>query len=87
MSARIDKMLAAGRISEDEAARVRSAAETGDLDAVLQEIRLRHARQSVATAVAEGRKTQEDAAALLERLDRGEEPRGLLRGRSRRGRS
>jgi hypothetical protein len=86
LAARVDKMLAAGRVTEDEAARVHTAAEAGaDVDAVVGEIRLRHARDWVDREVQRGRMTRADADDILERLGRGDDP-GPLRGlRRRRG--
>jgi hypothetical protein len=84
--ARIEKMLAAGRITEDEAARVR-AAETGTIDDVVREIQLRHAREWRAAAVAEGRVSERDAAEALDRLERGDDPDAIRALRRRRDRS
>ena len=76
---RIDTMLAAGRICQEDAARLRSAAASGGLDEALQEIRLRHAKARVAEALSSGLLTPEGARAALERLDDGEDPRTVLR--------
>jgi hypothetical protein len=86
LAARIHKMLAAGRITEDEADRVREAAGSGDLHAVVADIRLRHAQRWVDAAVADGRMTQAEADRTLERLARGEHPRPPRSGRRRRER-
>jgi hypothetical protein len=86
LTARIDKLLATGRITEDEAERVRQAVESGHIDAVVTEIRLRHARDWLVTAVADGRMTQAEADAVVGRLERGEDPRPLRGGRGRRER-
>src|SRR5262249_11950534 len=48
---RLEKMLEAGRVTEDEAARVREAAESPDLDEAVGEIRNRHAADRVDEAV------------------------------------
>jgi hypothetical protein len=85
--ARIEKMLAAGRITEDEAARVRAAAETGMIDDVVREIQVRHAREWLAAAVAEGRVSERDAAEALDRLERGDDPDAIRALRRRRDRS
>jgi hypothetical protein len=85
LRARLDKMRAAGRISQEEADRVRSAAGSGEFDAAVAAIRLRHASEWIATGVAEGRFTQTEADEVLERLRKGEDPRVLsgLRRRQR----
>jgi DNA-binding FrmR family transcriptional regulator len=86
LAARIDKMLAAGRITEDEAAQVWAAAESGTIDDVVREIQVRHAREWLAAAVAEGRVSERDAAEALDRLERGDDPdaiRALRRGPDR----
>ncbi len=76
---RIDTMLAAGRITEKDAARLRSAADRGGLEEALQEIRLRHAKGRIAEALSSGLLTTEGARAAVERLDNGEDPRTVLR--------
>jgi hypothetical protein len=81
--ARLDKMVAARRITDEDAARLRAAAASGDLDAEAQQIRLRHARARVDAAVEDGRLTQQEADTLLERVQNGEHPR-VLRGLRRR---
>ena len=86
MTARVDKVLAAGRITEDEAERVRNAAECGNLEPVVGEIRRRHVRDWLVTAVADGRMTQAEADGIVGRLERGEDPRPLRGGRGRRER-
>src|SRR5579864_9180673 len=81
--ARLDKTVTAGRITEDDAARLRAAAESGDLDAEALRIRLGHARARVDAAVENGAMTRDEADLLLARVADGETPRGL-RGRRRR---
>ena len=84
-AARVEKMLASGRISEDEAARVRAAvASGGDVDGAVGQIRLRHAQEWVAAAIGDGRMTQAEADDVLARLAGGEDPRTVRRGRHRR---
>ena len=80
---RLDKMVAAVRLTEEEAERLRAAAESGGLDAAVQELRGKHAQATVGAAVEDGRVSQEEANALLERLEVGEHPR-FLRGLRRR---
>ena len=84
--ARLDKLVRAGRLSKEEAAGLRTAADTGQLGEAAREIQLRHASVRVNEAVADGTITQEQARLLLERLASGEDPRfvrGLRRGRPR----
>ena len=83
MASRIDKMLAAGRITEEEADRVRAAAESGDLGTAVNEIRARHVREWVAHQVQAGHLSQADADEVLERAERGEDP-GSIRSALRR---
>lgn len=81
---RLDKMIRAGRLTEEDAERLRASAESGDLDDAAREIQLKHARARVTAAVEGGRLTQEQAHAFFDRLDKGEDPR-FLRGLLRRG--
>lgn len=80
---RLDKMVAAGRVTDEEAERVRAAADSGERDEAVREIRLRHARARVGAEVRDGRVTQDEADLILRRLENGEHPR-LLRGLRRR---
>ncbi len=80
---RLDKMLAAGRVTDEEAKRVRAAADSGERDEAVREIRLRHARARIGAEVRDGRVTQDEADLILRRLENGEHPR-LLRGLRRR---
>jgi hypothetical protein len=77
---RLDKMVAAGRITDEEAERLR-AAEPGQRDDIVREIRLNHARAKLGGAVEEGRLTQGEADDILGRLAKGERPRFLGRFR------
>lgn len=58
-------MLARGRITPDEAARVRAAADERERQAALTAIRLRHATARADTAVGEGRISRRDADEAL----------------------
>ena len=81
--ARVDKMLATGRITDENATRLRAAAETGDFDSEAEQIRFRHVKARVDTAVDDGRLTKEEADAALGCVANGEHPRlprGLRRG-------
>ena len=80
---RLDKMVQAGRLTEEDAERLRAAANSGQLDDAVREIQLKHARERVNTALENGRLTQEEARAIFDRLAKGEDLRflrGLLRG-------
>ena len=81
-------MVDAGRVSRDDAARLRRAAESGGLDEALAEIRRKHAEARIVGAVESRRLTSEEAKVVLGRLEDGEDPRGVVRGlpRLRRGR-
>ena len=81
--ARLDKMVAAGRITAEDAVRLRAAGDSADLEAEVRRIRLRHATARVDEAVADGGLAPEEAEALLGRVRNGEHPRGL-RGKHRR---
>jgi polyhydroxyalkanoate synthesis regulator phasin len=79
----LDHMVESGRITPEEAARLRAAEGTAEFDAVLNEVRARHAGALTQAAVADGGMRQEEADALLERVRHGEHPEGL-RSRLRR---
>jgi lipase chaperone LimK len=84
----LEKMVRAGRLTEEEAARLIAAAaadQPREFDAVVQKIQGRHARARVAAALGAGDITPEAAQAMLARLDEGEDPR-FLRGLGRRSR-
>jgi hypothetical protein len=85
LRARVDKMLAAGRVTAEDAARVRAAADGDDLGAVVAEIRRRHAAEWVARMVEAGRIEPSEANVMRHRLERGEDPHSLLRSRGRHG--
>lgn len=70
-------MVERGRLSEQDAERLRSAGDSGE-DVALQ-IRLEHAKTALAAAVDDGRMAQEEAESVLTRLAAGEHPRGLRR--------
>lgn len=82
---KLDKMVKAGRLSEEEAERLRTAATSDELDDAGREIQLGHARARVTAAVEDGSLTQDESRAILDRLDQGEDPR-FLRGLGRRPR-
>ena len=76
-------MLETGRVTVEEAERLRRTADTEDFDEAVRDIRLRHATERLDAAVEDGSISPQEAAALLERLKRGEDPR-VLRGLRRR---
>jgi hypothetical protein len=87
----LDRMVDSGRVTEDEAARLRSAeGDTQAFDAVAREIRVRHATPKLVAAVDGGTMTQAEADTALDQLRAGEHSRslrarlhGVLPGRSR----
>jgi polyhydroxyalkanoate synthesis regulator phasin len=73
----VDRMVASGRITEEEAAQLRAAEGTPGFDAVVGTIRARHAGAHMEVAVAEGDMSQDEADDYLARLRSGEHPKGL----------
>ena len=74
-------MLAAGRVTAEEAARVNAAEDGPEVEAALVAIRRRHATERVQAELAAGRLDKREADSFLERLAAGEDPetlRGLL---------
>ncbi|HET9051704.1 MAG TPA: hypothetical protein VFO60_08365 [Candidatus Dormibacteraeota bacterium] len=81
--ARLDGMVAEGRVTAAEAARLREARDQEEFELAMGAVRARHAGSRLDGAVASGRMTPEEAGAWRERLREGEHPRelrGLLRG-------
>jgi hypothetical protein len=68
----LEKMTASGRITPEEAARLRAAAGTEAFDDVVGAIRARHAQAHTDAAVADGRMSTGDAETALERVRDGE---------------
>ena len=73
----VDKMVESGRITEEEATRLRATEGTAEFDAVVGEIRARHAGAHIDSAIADGEMSQREADEYLERLRMGEHPKGL----------
>ena len=73
----IDKMVASGRITEDEAARLRATEGAAEFDSVVGAIRARHASVHMESAIAGGEMSQEEADRYLASLRKGEHPKGL----------
>jgi len=86
---RADDMAKSGRLTHEEAERLRSAGEPGEFDEVIRSIRLRHAGARLGAAVEDGSVTREEADGFLDRLRKGEHSAALraqvrkLRPRSR----
>jgi polyhydroxyalkanoate synthesis regulator phasin len=81
----LDTMVASGRILQEEAVRLRACEGADEFDAVLADIRARHAQVHTDSAVAGGTMDQEEAARYLERVRSGEhsrELRALIRGKN-----
>ncbi|MHB8340312.1 MAG: hypothetical protein ACYDB7_03960 [Mycobacteriales bacterium] len=72
-----DKMVRSGRLTTEEATRLRAARSGDEVEQVVRDIRVRHAGARLDTAVAEGGMSRGEAEAFLDRLRRGEHPRGL----------
>jgi demethoxyubiquinone hydroxylase (CLK1/Coq7/Cat5 family) len=75
--AQVSKMLEAGRITPEEAERLRATEGTDEFERVVAAIRVRHAGEHMAAAVVQGEMTEEESDAYLERLRSGEHPDGL----------
>jgi hypothetical protein len=73
----VDRMMASGRITEEEATQLRAAEGTPEFDAAVGSIRARHAGAHMEAAVAEGDMSREEADGFLALLRRGEHPQGL----------
>lgn len=72
-----DKLVAAGRLTADEARRLRAAPDVSRAEQVLREIRTRHASERLDAAVAEGAMSRQEADDLLERVRGSEHSRAL----------
>jgi polyhydroxyalkanoate synthesis regulator phasin len=73
----LEKMVASGRITEEEAAELRSAEGTAQFERTVGTIQARHAGEQLESAIAAGEMTQDEADAYLDRLRRGDHPKGL----------
>lgn len=74
---RLDAMVKSGRVTETEAARLRTATEPGEFESAILEIRARHVGTRLDSAVDRGDLTRQDADAVLERVRAGEHSRAL----------
>jgi hypothetical protein len=73
----LDTMVASGRVTEEEAARLRATEGTSEFEAAVGAIRARHAGTHMESAVAGGDMSDEEAQSYLGRLRNGEHPEGL----------
>ena len=67
-----EKLVASGRLTAAEAERLRGASDPSRAEAVLRDIRARHAGERLDVAVAEGAMSREEADDILERVRGGE---------------
>jgi hypothetical protein len=85
MMERLDAMVESGRITPEEATRLRATKGTEEFDDAVAAIRARHAGEHAAASVRDGHISQDDADALLDRVRQGEhspELRKQIRSRS-----
>ena len=73
----LDKMVASGQVTREEADRLREAQGKPEFDAAVGAIKARHAGAHMDSAIAAGEMTQEEADDQLARLRAGEHPQGL----------
>ncbi len=74
---KVGALVDSGLVTSQEAERLRSATDQGEFDAVVLDIRVRHAGTSMGAAVEDGRLTRADAEGFLERLRQGEHSRSI----------
>jgi hypothetical protein len=74
---RLDQMVARGRVTDEEADRLRSAEGEAAFEEVAGDIRARHVVATLAKRVADGSLSPEEADGLLARVRRGEHSRAL----------
>jgi polyhydroxyalkanoate synthesis regulator phasin len=73
----IDKMVASGRITAEEAVDLRAAEGSDQFERAVGAIQARHAGEQMVSAIAAGEMTQQEADAYLDQLRRGDHPKGL----------
>ena len=89
---RLDQMVSSGRVTQEEAERLRAAEQPNEFDKVVGVIRRRHAKAHLDRDVDDGVLSSEEAKRIIERLESGQHPRVLraelasLRAPSRRAR-
>jgi hypothetical protein len=81
----LDKLVASGRLTEEESAQLRDTAERDGLTSAAKPIQLRHATAALAEAVAAGKVSQPDADRYLARLRAGEDAHRVRRELRRAG--
>ena len=74
---RLDRMVEAGRVTDEEAQRLRAAANPAETDAAVGAIRARHAGGKLEAAVACGALTRAEADDILRRLRGGDHSAAL----------
>jgi ubiquinone/menaquinone biosynthesis C-methylase UbiE/Arc/MetJ-type ribon-helix-helix transcriptional regulator len=72
---RLDQMVAAGRVTGEEAERLREAVRSGGFDEAVRDVRIRHAEERLAAGLRDGTVTREEADTVLARVRNGEHPR------------
>jgi polyhydroxyalkanoate synthesis regulator phasin len=72
MMERLDAMVESGRITPEEATRLRATEGTEEFDDAVAAIRARHAGEHAATSVRDGRISQDEADGLVARVRHGE---------------
>jgi hypothetical protein len=73
----LDKMVASGQVTPEEAERMREAQGKPEFEAAVLDVRLRHAGERLHSAVDAGQMSQREADDQLDRLRKGEHPKGL----------
>ncbi len=74
---RADQMAKSGRLTDQEAERLRSADKPDEVDEVIRGIRVRHAGAKLRAAVEDGSVTRAEADGFLDRLRNGEHSAAL----------
>ena len=73
----LDRMVSAGRVTSQEAERLRAAGTPAAFEAAMGAIRARHAGATLDAAVADGQLTQPEADELEQRIRAGDHSAGL----------
>lgn len=73
----LDRMVEAGRVTEQEAELLRAATNPSEFENAVRAIRVRHAGVELDASVADGSLTRSEADALVDRLRHGEHGGGL----------
>jgi chloramphenicol 3-O-phosphotransferase len=75
--ARLDHIVRSGQVTAEETTELRAATNDQEYEAAVIRIRARHARARFDAAVEAGQMTPAEASANMERIQKGEHPRGL----------